>query len=72
MKVPEHVSLNLLNSVRKCRNAVEESVCADEKLVRPRPSHDELWLICRLVDNQCWLLRNDRLNRSNSCNYRVS
>ena len=36
---------------------VEEGVWVGEKLVRPRLSHDELWLIYRLVDNQYWLLR---------------
>jgi len=36
---------------------VEEGVWVGEKLVRPRLSHDELWLIYRLVDNPYWLLR---------------
>jgi len=36
---------------------VEEGVWVGEKLVRPRLSHDELWLIYRLIDNQYWLLR---------------
>jgi len=36
---------------------VEEGVWVGEKLVRPRLSHDEPWLIYRLVDNQYWLLR---------------
>jgi hypothetical protein len=36
---------------------VEENVWVGEKLVRPRLSRDELWLMIRLVDNQCWLLR---------------
>jgi hypothetical protein len=36
---------------------VEEGVWVGEKLVRPRLSRDELWLMYRLVDNQYWLLR---------------
>jgi hypothetical protein len=36
---------------------VEESVWVDKEMVRPRLSSDELWLIYRLVDSQCWLLR---------------
>jgi hypothetical protein len=36
---------------------IEETVWVDKKMVRPRLSHDELWLIYRLVDNQYWLLR---------------
>jgi hypothetical protein len=36
---------------------VEETVWVGEKLVRPRLSRDELWLMYRLVDNQYWLLR---------------
>jgi len=36
---------------------VEETVWVEKKLVRPRLSPDELWLIYRLVDNQYWLLR---------------
>ena len=36
---------------------VEDTVWVREGYVRPRLSSDELWLICRLVDNQYWLLR---------------
>jgi hypothetical protein len=36
---------------------VEETVWVGDKIVRPRLSPDELWLIYRLVDNQYWLLR---------------
>jgi hypothetical protein len=36
---------------------VEETVWVDKKMVRPRLSLDELWLMYRLVDNQYWLLR---------------
>jgi hypothetical protein len=36
---------------------VEESVWVGERMVRPRLSRDELWLLYRLVDNQYWLLR---------------
>jgi hypothetical protein len=36
---------------------VEETVWVDKKMVRPRLSLYELWLIYRLVDNQYWLLR---------------
>jgi hypothetical protein len=36
---------------------VEESVWVADKFVRPRLSHDQLWLIYRLVDHQYWLLR---------------
>jgi hypothetical protein len=36
---------------------VEETVWVGEKIVRPRLSRDELWLMYRLVDNQYWLLR---------------
>jgi hypothetical protein len=36
---------------------VEENVWVEEKLVRPRMNHDELWLLYRLIDNQYWLLR---------------
>lgn len=32
---------------------VEENVWIDRKCVRPRLSLDELWLIYRLVNNQC-------------------
>ncbi len=34
-----------------------QSVWIDRKCVRPRLDVDEFWLICRLVDNQFWLLR---------------
>jgi hypothetical protein len=36
---------------------VEESVWVGERMVRPRLSRDELWLMYRLVDSQYWLLR---------------
>ena len=36
---------------------VEETVWVEKEIVRPRLSHDELWLIYRLIDNQYWLLR---------------
>ena len=36
---------------------VEESIWVDKKMIRPRLSPDELWLIYRLVDNQYWFLR---------------
>jgi hypothetical protein len=36
---------------------VEENVWVGEKIVRPRLSRDEVWLMYRLVDNQYWLLR---------------
>jgi hypothetical protein len=38
---------------------VEETVWVGEKIVRPRLSRGELWLMYRLVDNQYWLLRRD-------------
>jgi len=34
-----------------------EGVWIDKRMVRPRLSPDELWLIYRLVDDQYWLLR---------------
>jgi len=36
---------------------VEETVWVEKEYVRPRLSSDELWLIYRLIDNQCWVLR---------------
>jgi len=36
---------------------VVESVWVDKKMVSPRLSPDELWLIYRLVDGQYWLLK---------------
>jgi hypothetical protein len=36
---------------------VEENVWVGEKMVRPRLSRDEVWLMYRLVNNQYWLLR---------------
>ena len=36
---------------------VEDTVWVKEGFVRPRLSSDELWLMCRLVDDKYWLLR---------------
>jgi hypothetical protein len=36
---------------------VEEIVWVGKECVGPRLRSDEVWLVYRLVDNRCWLLR---------------